>query len=468
MEEHGGSGGQETVAQGEKEAPDASVAGSTVGDVEAGEDAPGGASSRRNSHAEGNASVVEDVGSSSKSGAAPLLERSASKKASPPIKAVLSIDTVRSPEELQALIAAEKETKKYQAMIEHFDKKYIGLKPQPVVERWKLEGEEEIEGLLEEMLGTEQEKVAAAATRLRHIITGEDAAASGVRLKLIATPLAIDTICQSIINAEELWAVTYPFGVTVRAQSNQKSNRVGNLPIGTVFSVSTITLGWLKLRRPPAGYPEGWVRIGAPGKEQAIRQSDDAGKVAVMELLMTLSELRHMCLELPRRPALVATLAFVATIAPAGSSLRDTSHRLLQQLRISRTLLHAWPAAPGRRVGNSRSMHTGGSINAPELHALRTAKSRRPVTPSGTAIAAQPDREAGASALTRHQRPNSTQPEGWYGTGIHSIIAPPPVTSLRAYTSGIRLPMANLERRSKTPGGPLHVASHVSTFDWAS
>jgi len=364
--------------------------------------------------------------------------------------------------------AQDAETKKYQAMIELFDRKYANLKPEPRIERWKLEGEEEIEGLLEQMLSKDQEEVATAATRLRHIITGDDAAASAVRIKLLATPLAIDTICQSIIMAEELWEVVYPFGVTVRAASNQKSNRIGNLPIGTRFSVTSISLGWLKLKRPPFGFGEGWVRVGAAGKEQVVRQSDDGGKVAVMNLLMTLSQLRHMCLELPRKPALVSTLAFVATIAPAGSDLREASHRLLNQLRVSRTLLHAWPAAPGRRIGNSRSMHTGGTIRAPELHALRTAKGRRPPTPSGTAGTSHQEHGPGEAALTRHQRPHSTQPEGWYGTGIHSIIAPPPVTSLRAYTSGIRLPMANLERRSQAPGGPLHVASHVSTFDWAS
>lgn len=96
----------------------------------------------------------------------------------------------------EEVLRIDKENARWRDMIESFDKRHAGLKKmQQAPYKGKMVGEEEIEGLLGGMMGT-PEDVAEAAVRLREIVAGDDAATSALRIKLMARPLAIDTICQ--------------------------------------------------------------------------------------------------------------------------------------------------------------------------------------------------------------------------------------------------------------------------------
>lgn len=144
---------------------------------------------------------------------------------------------------------------KWQKMIALFDRKHpsiTAMHREPAAARGEESIEEEVDLLLGCMMSEDHEQVAQAAGRLREIVTGDDASTAATRIKLLARPLAIETICQSIVEAQEVWEVVYAYGVSVRAAPNQKSTRIGNLPMGDTFSVSTMSSGWLKLKRPPA------------------------------------------------------------------------------------------------------------------------------------------------------------------------------------------------------------------------
>lgn len=81
------------------------------------------------------------------------------------------------------------------AKIKAFDEKFPGLAPQPVLDRSVLVGVDELEKLLSKIISSDPEEVVLAAHRLNDIVSGSDASASALRIKVLAYPMALDNIC---------------------------------------------------------------------------------------------------------------------------------------------------------------------------------------------------------------------------------------------------------------------------------
>lgn len=187
---------------------------------------------------------------------------------------------------------------KWQKMIALFDRKHPGITAmhrEPAAAKGEESVEEEVDVLLGYMMGEEHDKVAEAAVRLREIVTGDDASTAATRIKLLARPLALEAICQSIVEAQEVWEVIYAYGVSVRAAPNQKSTRIGNIPLGDTFAVTTLSSGWLKLKRPPAVSP---IKNHLSAPPPSSHHSLDACGVHGLFLFFELCALHRLCARL--------------------------------------------------------------------------------------------------------------------------------------------------------------------------
>ena len=101
---------------------------------------------------------------------------------------------------------------------------------------------------------------------------------------------------------------------------------------------------------------------------------EDEAKIQLVNLLISLCETRHFCVEVLKQPKLMENVSFLSIVAPDDSVLKKAAQDLFARLSMTRVLLQG--TSPGGRPVSDRCFNTVNAPNAPELHAMRANKAR--------------------------------------------------------------------------------------------
>jgi len=230
-------------------------------------------------------------------------------------------------------------------------------------------------------MGAEELSGASAAQELVRLLETEGSTHVGIEMgvQVVAELLAI--IVNGVTKGDDLWRVMNPLGVDVRARADATSgtNIIGKIQKHAVVKAQGFEGEYLVLP-PQIGlgfFRKGYAKLlTSDGRRQLRRVTDLQSKIPMMELLMSLTQTRHACLELAKVPRLVEQLADWTT-QKGEQKVQDMALTLLQRLHTAQTLLRV-AGDGGHMESVRRVLLTRSAPIAPELHAMRTNKAKFP------------------------------------------------------------------------------------------
>jgi hypothetical protein len=280
-------------------------------------------------------------------------------------------------------------------------------------------------------------------------------------------------IVESVIKRESEWLVKNPLGVKVFPLPDENVKMLGLISWKAIVKAKGVVGQYLRLPiQPGLGFTkEGYVKLlDGAGRRNLNHLTELQDKLPMMQLLLTLARFRHVCMQLAKIPRLTETL-YEWTSLKGQKTVSDMAFKLLQRLHTADKLLRG--AGDGGHTENlRRSLSTCSSLGAPELHALRTNKSKFPPQALDSAIVltddtASQDRSGRkSSAPDRLRIPDHLKPAPLtYGIGTQSILNPAPKSFLSLRYQAATMTLAPPPRPYSSLIDSFPRDSPVCTFD---
>ena len=321
-------------------------------------------------------------------------------------------------------------------------------------------------------MGADDTSGASAAQELVRVLEAEGSTHVGIEMGVQVVAELMNVMVNGVMKGDDLWRVMNPLGVEVTARVDVKSsaNVIGKLQKHYVVKAMGVDGEYLVLP-PQTGlgfFRKGYAKIlASDGRKQLRRVTDLQSKIPMMLLLVSLTQTRHACLELAKVPHLVEQLADWTT-QKGEQKVQDMALICLQRLHTADKLLRV--AGDGGRVESvRRALLTRCAPIAPELHAMRTNKSKFPPREIDKAIVrTDDDKGAGSGGLPdkRGPMPDHMEPVPLtYGIGTQSIRNPAPRGFLSLRHHAAPMVLAPPRRPYNSLSSTFPVNSPVCTFD---
>ena len=320
------------------------------------------------------------------------------------------------------------------------------------------------------------ESGATAAHDLMHMIDIEETTHVGVEIGLQVVAELMKNVIEGVTKGDDLWRVLNPMGVRVysRPDDGPKTEIVGRLPRSCVVKATGMD-GLFLVLPPQVGlsfFRKGYCKVLNPdGRKVMRRVTDLRSKLPMLDLMMSLTRMRHACLALAGIPRLMETIADW-TIQKGEGKLQQKSLELLQRLHTVTSLLRA-SGDGGHADSVQRALMTSCAPAAAELHAMRTNKAKFPTQVLDSAIvmtdsdgSKSDSKDKGDKLAVKRPMPPHLQPVALtYGIGTHSILDPAPKSFLSLRYQAAQMVLAPPSRPYSSILDGFPIDSPVCTFD---
>jgi hypothetical protein len=200
---------------------------------------------------------------------------------------------------------------------------------------------------------------ATASQKLLRMIESESSTIVGIEIAVMVVAELIHGVINGCTTVIESWLVKNPNGVRVLEKPAEKCAILGSFLRNQLIKATAVQGDYLVV--PAQGDPSnpgygvaksGYVKIlYRDGRKNVERLTDLRDKMPILELLMSLTQMRHACVELAKIPRLIKTLTAWATQVGLESD-QLKAWTLLQRLRTASTLLRS--AGDGGQIQTMR------------------------------------------------------------------------------------------------------------------